>query len=227
MPYVPSMKTVPPADDRNVIDVAVERAARDAAEKITHNSSLTGVYATFFEEVALRISAFPNKSSVESHSSATTLAHAILDVSQKYEYDGAHLGEFNYAMTRFIQRVPQIKVENGQWKQELRYWLYARTVAALSEVSMSLLSEERDALVDLGGVLVDIKDEYARRVKPAYEAEQIMKSGDCYDASFYTRHVEVVDSSGEHVGHMEVMLKRSPETLYVDRLPGKLVLQLQ
>lgn len=227
MPYVPSMKTVPPADDRNVIDAAVERAARDAAEKITHNSSLTGVYAKFFEEVALRISAFLNTLSVEGHSSATTLAHAILDVSQKYKYDGAHLGEFNYAMTRFIQRVPQIKVDSDQWSQELRYWLYARTVAALSKVSMSLLSEECDALVDLGGVLVDVKDEYKRRVNTAYEAEQIVKSGDCYDTPFYTRQVEIVDSDRRHVGIMEIMVKRSAETLHVDRLPGKLVLHLQ
>ena len=227
MPYVPSMKTVPPADDRMIIDDAVEIAAHDVAESVTHNASLTRVYAKFFEEVALRVSALRNDLCVTGQPSATTLAHAIISVSKKYGYDGAHLGEFNYAMTRFIQRVPQLKVENLDWSQELRYWLYARTVAALSKVSALLLLEADDELVDLGGVLVDIKDEYKRRVNIPYEAEQIWKSGDCYDTPFYTRLVEVIDSNGKNVGHMEVMLKRSEETLHVDRLPAKIMLQLQ
>ena len=61
----------------------------------------------------------------------------------------------------------------------------------------------------------------------AYEAEQILKSGDCYDTPYYTKLVPVVDDNGKAVGHMEIMLKRSPETLDKDVLPGRLILHTE
>ena len=149
------------------------------------------------------------------------MAQTIYDVGAEYDYDGAYLGEFNYAFTRFIQRVPQLKVENGVWTQELRYWLYAATVEALIYAS----HETRNFGIGVSGVFEDIKDEYKRRVNTAYEAEQIIKSGDCYDTPYYTRLVTVVDDRGNAIGHMEIMLKRGPDTLTKDLLEGHLVLQ--
>ena len=131
------------------------------------------------------------------------------------------MGELNYAMTRFVQRVPQIKVANNSWTQELRYWLYARTVSAL--IYASRHTEDLDLGID--GVFEDIKDEYKRRVNTSYEAAQILKSGDCYDTPYYTRLVEVVDEDGNLIGHMEVMLKRGDETLTKDMLDGVFVLK--
>lgn len=75
------------------------------------------------------------------------------------------------------------------------------------------------------GVLQDVSAEHKRRVNVAYEAAQIVKSGDCYDTPYYTRLVEVVDKDGKHVGHFEVMLKRSEETLNKDLLDGCVKLQ--
>lgn len=85
------------------------------------------------------------------------------DVSAKYGYEGAYLGECNYVWTRFIQRVPQIKVARGEWKEsdELRYWLYACTVEALTCAAAQTQAWD----IGLGGVFEDIKDEYKRRTK--------------------------------------------------------------
>ncbi len=136
-------------------------------------------------------------------------------------YEGAYLGEFNYSFTRFIQRVPEIMVENRTWTEELRYWLYAATVQALTYAQ----SKTEDLDNGISGVFEDIKDEYKRRVNTAYEAAQIIKSGDCYNTPYYTRVVEVVDEKGRVLGHMEIMLKRSPETLNKDVLDGQIVLK--
>ncbi len=59
----------------------------------------------------------------------------------------------------------------------------------------------------------------------AYEAAQIVKSGDCYDTPYYSRLVEVVDEEGNFVGHQHVMLKRDESTLNKDVLDGQLVLR--
>lgn len=219
MPYVPSRKTKPPAEDREVIDAAVEKIALTASERITNNLSLIEIYRSVFIETARALYHLlrgePSPMGPEKD-----LAQAICDVSAKYGYEGAYLGEVNYAFTRFIQRVPQIKVKSGAWAQELRYWLYAATVEALT----SAASETHLWSIGVSGVFEDIKDEYKRRVNTAYEAEQIMKSGDCYDGPYYTRLVEVVDHMGKHIGYQEVMLKRSDDTLHLDRLPGHFVL---
>ena len=59
-----------------------------------------------------------------------------------------------------------------------------------------------DALV---GVLIDVKDEYKRRVNTAYEAIQIKKSGDCYDTRYRTQVVDVTDDTGKVMGYEEIM----------------------
>ncbi len=128
---------------------------------------------------------------------AESLASEIAAVSKKYEYDGAFLGELNYALTRLIQHLPRKLGLVG----EIRYWLYAGIV----------------------GVLVDVKDEYKRRVNTAYEAAQIEKSGDCYDTPYYTRLIDVVREDGSKIGTMEVQMKRDDFTLSISKLPLKLV----
>ena len=117
------------------------------------------------------------------------LANAICDVSIPYKYDGAFLGELNYSITRLIQRIPQLMVDKGFFKSALRYWIYA----------------------GIAGVLIDIKDEYKRRVNTSYEAAQIVKSGDCYDTPYYTKLVEIIDQIGKVVGYQEVMIKKEDD----------------
>lgn len=219
MPYVPSSKTNPPAEDRAVLDPVIEQLAGAAALQITHNLSLIKVYRSTFIAVARSLSHILCGTTC-AESPEANLARAIVSVGARHGYEGAYLGEANYAFTRFIQRVPQILVGQGRWKQELRYWLYAATVEALKAAANYTL----ELCIGIGGVFEDIKDEYKRRVNTAYEAEQIMKSGDCYDTPYYTRLVEVVDHAGNHIGYQEVMLKRSDTTLHVDCLEGKIFL---
>ncbi len=133
---------------------------------------------------------------------AKALADGIAQVAAKYKYDGAFLGELNYSLTRLIQHLPRSLMKFQGFASELRYWMYAGIV----------------------GVLVDVKDEYKRRVNTSYEAAQIVKSGDCYDAPYYTKLLEVLDSSGNYLGHMEVMVKRSDNTLNKDVLDDKIAL---
>lgn len=220
MPYVPSKKTDGKSTDREVLDKAVEALAEEAAGRISSNLSLIKVYKSIFLGVARSLAGRLSEHKEIKDSSESNLALAIYEVGKKYGYQGAHLGEFNYSFTRFIQRVPQIKVKNGEWAQELRYWLYAATVEALTYASW----ETRGLGIGVSGVFEDIKDEYKRRVNISYEAEQIFKSGDCYDTPYYTRLVEVVDENGVHVGHQEIMLKREDATLNKDILEGKIVL---
>jgi len=220
MPYVPSKKTDEKSTDREVLDAAVERLVNDIVAKISNNLSLLTVYKSVFMEVAQSLQSLLSGVNVDS-GVETDLAKAIYDVSVKYGYEGAYLGELNYALTRFIQRVPQLKVQNGAWTQELRYWLYAATVEALIYASI----ETRNLDLGVSGVFEDVKDEYKRRVNTAYEAEQIIKSGDCYDAPYYTRLAEVVDENGTLIGHQEVMLKRTDATLKQDELDFQIVVR--
>jgi len=221
MPYVPSKKTDGKSTDREILDAAVESLAKIAATKITNNLSLIEVYKSIFAKVVQELHSLIKGAGVSSESEESVLAQAIHEVGAKYGYEGAYLGELNYAGTRFIRRVPQIKVKNGEWTQELRYWLYAATVEALTYTAY----ETKGLGLGISAVFEDIKDEYKRRVNTAYEAAQIMKSGDCYDGPYYTRLVEVVDEKGKHIGYQEVMLKRDSATLDKDILEGRVVLK--
>lgn len=219
-PYVPSLKTDGKSDDRVRLDAVVEEVARNLAERTKTNFDVLREYEREFirlgSDLALLAKGIPVKEDMHK------LAVTIFDVARKYEYEGAFLGELNYSITRLIQRLPQIKVELGQWlaKDEIRYWLYAATVEALTNAALYF----NQTGVGISGVYEDIKDEYKRRVNVGYEAAQIIKSGDCYDTPYYTRLVEVVDEEGKVIGHQEIMLKRSAETLNVDVLPGQFVL---
>jgi hypothetical protein len=218
MPYVPSVKTDGKSQDRNLIDAEVEKTA--AALATVSGFALLRKYKSFFDLIVEDLSRLLSSSGFST--AAYPLAKVIFDVGASYGYEGAFLGELNYALTRLIQRVPQIMVATGKWqaKDELRYWLYAVTVQALVYASVKFANNG----FGIGGVFEDVKDEYKRRVNTSYEAAQILKSGDCYDTPYYTRLVEVVDGSGSLVGHIEVMLKRDDSTLHKDVLDGKLKL---
>ena len=224
MPYVPSEKTDGKAQDRKIIDAAVEPMAKAAAAAISGNLSLIEAYYTSFRVVATWLNYFKAGSVGFANwpqGPEYRLAKAIWDVGAAYGYEGAYLGELNYAMTRFIQRVPQMKVELGEWKDEFRYWLYAATVEALTRAA----AETLDWGTGVSGVFTDIKDEYKRGVNTSYEAAQILKSGDCYDTPYYTKLAEVLDDRGNHIGHLEIMVKRSERTLPMDLLDCQLVLK--
>ncbi len=129
------------------------------------------------------------------------LVAAIGEVSMRHKYDGAFAGELNYSLTRLLQEIPRDLVARGQFSEEMRYWMQPL----------------------LYGVLLDVALEHKLRVNTAYEAAQIVKSGDCYDTPFYTRLIEVVDEDGGHIGHQHVMLKRDESTLDKDVLDQKIV----
>lgn len=224
MPYVSSEKTDGKSEDRKILDIAIEAVAQKAVRKITDNKSLQRVYGDIFLETVKHLDGYLSyrKSTLED-GCERRLAKTIYEVSRGYGYWGAHTGELNYAITRLIQRVPRIKIERGEWeeKNEFRYWIYAATVSALIYASHQTNNLE----ICANGVFEDIKDEYKRRVNHAYEAEQILKSGDCYDTPYYTRLIKVVDESGNLLGYQEIMLKRSKATLKRDLLDGHFVVR--
>ena len=131
------------------------------------------------------------------------LANAIVKMGVKHGYDGAFQGELNFAITRLIQEIPRELMQQQGFKEETRYWLQSGVM----------------------GVLLDVILEYKRRVNTAYEATQIVKSGDCYDTPFFTRLVDVVDEFGNFIGHQEVMVKRTSFTLNNENL-GQITLKV-
>lgn len=226
-PYVPSLKTDGKSDDRILIDAKVETLSAVIATEVNVNFDVLRSYQNAFYFVCQGLQDQYIKSEILTDGSpiataSSELARTIWSIGEKYGYQGAFLGELNYALTRLIQRVPQLMVASGKWaaKDEIRYWLYAVTVEALCLISATFLPRA----MGIGGVLEDVKDEYKRRVNPSYEAAQIVKSGDCYDTPFYNRLVRVVDEDGKEVGKILVDMVRSAETLGKDVLDGELVL---
>ena len=214
MPYVPSMKTDGKSNDRELIDAKVEVVATRIAARTESNFDLSEAYGTVFMDIGEYLENLYRGSIGVPSDDVGQLSETIFNVGKKYNYEGAFLGELNYAITRLIQRVPQIKVKLGLWeaKSEIRYWLYAITTETLFMVA----SHYKCSGIGIGGVFLDIKDEYKRRVNTAYEAAQIIKSGDCYDTPYYTRLMEVLDEEGSLIGYQEIMVERSKETLHLD-----------
>lgn len=134
---------------------------------------------------------------------AKSLADGIAQVAAGYKYDGAFLGEMNYALTRLIQHLPRSLQQFQGFKDETRYWLQA----------------------GMFGVLMDVMLEYKVRVNQSYEIEQINKSGDCYDTPYYSKAVKVIDDSGKTIGYVYVNVKRGEETLHKDILEQSFVLR--
>lgn len=210
MPYIPP-KNRPP------IDEAVDLLAREIAEAMQagkETSELGSRLRAAFMAVARYIrDAESGKTPASGGKPLTTggnakaLARSILDTALSYGIKGGWTGELNYAVTRLIQAVPYQLHKKGEWQEPLRYWIYAETVGALTRTAWDLHTECADDYIGNGlcGVFIDIKDEYKRRVNTAYEAAQILKSGDCYDRTTYRTQLVPVSVNGID-GYQEVML---------------------
>jgi hypothetical protein len=222
MPYVPSKKTDGKATDREVIDVAVEQYSNSLVNKINTNYDVVKVLEVSFGKVGVLASNLVKTDA----SDEGIFIRCILEVGEKYGYEGAFLGELNYACTRVIQRTPQLLAQQDKCGltvgKELRYWLYAMIVSALTTVSVKL-----SAIPNLGvsGVFEDIKDEYKVRVNKSYEIEQILKSGDCYDTPYFNKVIEIVDEDGKNVGYTYIELKNDGKNVKLDAMPYKLVVK--
>lgn len=218
MPYVPSKKTDGKSTDREVLDVVIEELAIYIANRIQRNYDLLAVYKVSF--MAIAIGCLSDRDVAEPEAK---FAKTILEVGSKYYYEGAFLGELNYSITRVIQRVPQILAKQGKCElkvgKELRYWLYAMTIDALTYVQFKLFQEEGKETFGIAGVFEDIKDEYKRRVNPPYESEQILKSGDCYDTPYFTKIVKVINDEGKIIGYADLHCINDGENYKLDILP--------
>lgn len=128
------------------------------------------------------------------------LAVKIAEVSKRHGHEAAWAGELNYALTRLLQELPRALVVEGVISGELRYWIQPL----------------------MYGVLGDVANEHKLRVNVAYEAHQILKSGDCYDTPYYTKLIEVVDELGTHIGWQHVLVQRSASTVNKDKLDTKI-----
>jgi hypothetical protein len=205
MPYIPAANR--PAIDEGVAALAKEIAAAMIEQR--HTAEISTHYRRAFLEIADFIAAKESAAAVVPASKAQQLAATIVETARGGGVQGGWTGELNYAVTMLIQHVPQEMCLRMAWDQPLRYWIYAQTVGALTRTAYDLHVRTSDDYVGNGltGVFEDIKDEYKRRVNTAYEAAQILKSGDCYDlAPFRTRLVAAtVDGVA---GYQEVMLPR-------------------
>jgi hypothetical protein len=144
---------------------------------------------------------------------AQELAQTLFAAAESYATRGGWLGELNYSLTRLIQAVPLKMVRKGAWTEALRYWLYAETVGALTRTAYDLHDRFGNDWIGNGlcGVFEDVKDEYKRRVNTAYEAAQILKSGDCYEMTSYRTQLVPTEVGGAK-GWTEVMLpKQEPQ----------------
>ena len=215
MPYVPSKKTDGKSTDRELIDVQVEALSRLIVDQVQSNSDLLKLYKQYFIEIGQLLEKPINKS----FDIVTSFAETVFEVAKKYNYEGAFLGELNYAITRVIQRVPKLLAENNKCGlvkgKELRYWLYAMTVSALTYASNKLI----DSNIGINGVFEDIKDEYKVRVNKSYEILQILKSGDCYDTPYFNKVVEITDETGKVIGYTYIELVNDGKNVKLDKMP--------
>jgi len=223
MPYVPSEKTDGKSQDRNILDKVVEDLSQFIANQITTNGDLARVYKKTFLAIGEH---FLSKNNTDTEE--TKFAQTILEVGDVYKYEGAFLGELNYALTRVIQRVPQfLAIQNkcGLTKgKELRYWLYAMTVDALIVTALKLATDYEDTK-GVSGVFEDIKDEYKVRVNKSYEIVQILKSGDCYDTPYFNKVIELIDENGKNVGYTYVEMINDGENYKQDKLDVKIIVK--
>jgi len=211
MPYVPKA-------DRRALDIVVEAASFSCAGSIKNNLDVILRYREEFTRAAdtleelLRHRTKPTQLQWP----GVLLGNAVYEAGEKHGYNGAYLGELNYAVTRFIQRVPSIMVADGRWKDEFRYWYYAAVVEAL----MLSYEHTKGWLLGIAGVFMDVKDEFKWKVNRSYEMVQIAKNGDCYDTPYYSRAIPVLDQGGKHAGYIDLHLERSSESLAKDILDG-------
>lgn len=205
MPYIPPQNR--PAIDAHVRVLADEIAGRMIDQR--HTAEISTHYRRAFLEIAGYIEALEKNKAEAPASNAQQLAATIAEVAQGYGVKGGWTGELNYAITMLIQLVPHQMQCRKAWEESLRYWIYAETVGALTRTAYDLHARTSDDYIGNGltGVFEDVKDEYKRRVNTAYEAAQILKSGDCYDYVPFRTQL-VATTAGGAAGYQEVMLPR-------------------
>jgi hypothetical protein len=164
--------------------------ASDCA-KLHKPYEIGGLYLSKFVEIASSILDIEaGKEARVSNGSIGSLAREIIETGS--EDGGFWAGDLNYSLTRMIQLVPKKLAEKGKWEREFRYWTYAVTAGALERAAFEINARSREdersewILTALVGTLIDVKDEYKRRVNAAYEEEQIKLNGDCYEVNYST-----------------------------------------
>ena len=208
MPYVPSEKTVPPAEDRKVLDpyifALVERMKTVSSEN---------------ELGSLRplIGALSDK---------------IKEVAEKYNYWGAFAGELNYSIhTIFLELIPDVRywvmaISTG-WQNRIGNLFNAFPLDEIEEYHEDVRDEipfgnpkkgdlifkhlsewvmvrvavrtasdnSRDSSDIISGVFRHLDTEFYRRVGIPYEDKQIVKSG---DVPAYKRWISKVIGEGSY-----------------------------
>jgi hypothetical protein len=205
MPYIPTSNR--PAIDEKVVALADEIAVSMIQQR--HTAEISVHYRRAFLEIAEFVAAMEMGTADRPASKAQLLAATIVETARASGVKGGWTGELNYAITMLIQHVPHEMRRRKAWDESLRYWIYAQTVGALTRTAYDLHARAGDDYVGNGltGVFEDIKDEYKRRVNTAYEAAQILKSGDCYDLAPYRTRLVAATIDGV-AGYQEVMLPR-------------------
>ena len=206
MPYISQA-------DRPALDKTVDALADELSNKlikINKTAHISMLYEGSMLEIVETLYKLEIGGKLKPKTTEQSLAATIFEISKAHDYDCPWLGELNYSMTRLIQLVPRKMVEKGKWKDEFRYWIFAQTAGALEKTALRInkrLTLEKHAYILNGiiGALIDIKDEYKRRVNTAYEAVQIRKSGDCYDGPYHTELRDEKDASNNTVGYTEIM----------------------
>ncbi len=207
MPYIPQA-------DRPALDKTVDILADELSNKLIKINK-TAHISVLYEDSLMKVIETLYKLEIggklkKLKTTEQSLAETIFEIAKEHDYDCPWLGELNYSITRLIQLVPRKMVEKGKWKDEFRYWIFAQTSGALEKAALKInkqLTLEKHAYILNGiiGALIDIKDEYKRRVNTAYEAVQIRKSGDCYDGPYHTELKDEKDASNNLIGYTEIM----------------------
>lgn len=206
MPYIAAEER--PAIDKKVEALAEQIASVLSLEKNKDTDVSVHYRRTFVAIARVLLQLEQGKTARKVHDRAWNLAAEVFgDAGKASKERGAWLGRLNYALTRLIQVVPDKMVKGGSWKEPFRYWVYAQTVGALERSAMEVdaLGGDDWPTDGLVGVLLDVKDEYKRRVNAAYETVQIRKAGDCYTTRYRTELSEVKDPAGRVIGYGEVM----------------------
>lgn len=222
MPYVPSLKTDGKSDDRIRIDKKVTEISKSIVNQINFNRDILIAYLEEFVKVGSELLLLEQINILEypQNDIDKSFADVIYDVAKKYNYEGAFLGELNYAITRLIQEVPKQLVKQKKQAKELRYFIYAYTVEALTRANYHF--NRLPEMYGIGGVFEDIKDEYKVRVNKSYEIYQILKSGDCYDTPYFNKVVEIVNEQDNVVGYTYIELLNDGKNEKLDKMPYKL-----
>jgi hypothetical protein len=208
MPYIPPQ-------NRPSIDVAVDALAGQIAQALAEGrqtAEFSEAYRDAFIRIAEAINGIETGQAPAAAGAPEELAGAICQAAKAYNTKGGWLGELNYALTMLIQQVPRKMKSLGAWDEALRYWIYALTVGALVRTSYQLHARHGNTWIGngLAGVFEDVKDEYKRRVNTAYEAAQILKSGDCFDAAPYHTRLVAFEHQGAK-GYIEIMLPKTEQ----------------